>query len=63
MTKFQRMMKKIDEVLSSPSTITQQEIDMYQEDLYEYYAENYKFNSQSYGKLEGDSCGNNQTAM
>jgi hypothetical protein len=57
------MMKKIDEVLSSSSTITPEEIAMYQEDLDAYYAENYKFNSQSYGRLEGDSCGNNQTAM
>ena len=63
MTKLQRMMKKIDEVLSSPSTITPEEIEMYQEDLDEYYAENYKLNSNSYGRLEGDSCGNNQTAM
>lgn len=57
------MIKAIDEVLSSPSTITDEEIKKYQEDLDEYYAENYKFNSQSYGRLEGDSCGNNQTAM
>ena len=63
MTKLQKMMKKIDEVLSSSSTITPEEIAMYQEDLDAYYAENYKFNSQSYGRLEGDSCGNNQTAM
>jgi len=63
MTKFQRMMKRIDEALSSPSTITQEEIDMYQEDIDAYYAENYKFNSNSYGRFEGDSCGNNQTAM
>jgi len=63
MTKLQKMLKKIDEVLSSPSTITDEEIEKYQEDLDAYYAENYKFNSQSYGRLEGDSCGNNQTAM
>ena len=56
-------MKAIDEVLSSPSTITDEEIEMYQEDLDAYYAENYKFNSNLYGRLEGDSCGNNQTAM
>ncbi len=59
MTKLQKMMKAIDEVLSSPSTITQEEVEKYQEDLDEYYAENYKFNSQSYGRLEEDSCGNN----
>jgi len=63
MTKLQKMLKAIDEVLSSPSTITDEEIAQYQEDLDEYYAENYKFNSNSYGRLEGDSCGNNQTAM
>ncbi len=63
MTKLQKALKAIDEVLSSPSTITDEEIKKYQEDLDEYYAENYKFNSQSYGRLEGDSCGNNQTAM
>ncbi len=63
MTKFQKMMKTIDKVLSSPSTITDEEIAKYQEDLDEYYAENYKFNSESYGKSEIDSCGNNQTAM
>lgn len=63
MTKFQKMLKKIDEVLSSPSTITDEEIAKYQEDLDDYYAENYKFNSNSYGRLEGDSCGNNQTTM
>jgi len=63
MTKLQKMLKAIDEVLSSPSTITDEEIAKYQEDLDAYYAENYKFNSNLYGRLEGDSCGNNQTAM
>ncbi len=48
-------MKTIDEVLSSPSTITDEEIAKYQEDLDEYYAENYKFNSESYGRTEINS--------
>jgi len=55
MTKFQKMMKTIDEVLSSPSTITDEEIAKYQEDLDEYYAENYKLNSESYGELKINS--------
>ena len=55
MTKFQKMMKTIDKVLSSPSTITDEEIAKYQEDLDEYYAENYKFNSESYGRFEINS--------
>jgi len=55
MTKFQKMMNTIDEVLSSPSTVTDEEIKKYQEDLDEYYAENYKFNSESYGELKINS--------
>jgi len=62
MTRLEKTMKAIDEVLSSPSTITDEEIAKYQEDLDEYYAENYKLNSELYGKSEIDSCGNNQTA-
>lgn len=49
------MLKEIDEVLSSPSTVTQEEIAKYQEDLDAYYAENYKFNSESYGRIEINS--------
>lgn len=49
------MMKAIDEVLSSPSTVTDEEIAKYQEDLDEYYAENYKFDSESYEELKINS--------
>jgi hypothetical protein len=55
MTKLQKTLKEIDEVLSSPSTVTPEEIAKYQEDLDEYYAENYKFNSESYGRFEINS--------
>ncbi len=55
MTKLEKALREIDGVLNSPSTISDEEIAKYQEDLDEYYAENYKFNSESYGELKINS--------
>ena len=45
MTKLQKALKEIDEVLSSPSTVTEKEIAEYQEDVEAYYDESYEFTS------------------
>ncbi|MBI4973320.1 hypothetical protein HZC27_01790 [Candidatus Roizmanbacteria bacterium] len=47
MTKLQKALKEIDEVLSSPSTVTDEEIAKYQEDVEAYYAENYELASET----------------
>ena len=47
MTKLQKALKEIDEVLSSPSTVTSEEIAKYQEDVEAYYAESYELSSET----------------
>lgn len=47
MTKLQKALKAIDEVLSSPSTITDEEIAKYQEDVETYYDESYELASEN----------------
>ncbi len=47
MSKFEKISRMIDKVLSSSSTVSKEEIVKYQDDLDEYYAASYELASET----------------